>query len=44
MRAFRNTILGETWMETGEAPDWQRLADRREAMGIRAPCRRAGCS
>lgn len=31
MRAFRNTILGETWMEAGEAPDWQRLADRREA-------------
>jgi phage terminase large subunit GpA-like protein len=31
MRAFRNTILGETWVETGEAPDWQRLADRREA-------------
>ena len=31
MRAFRNTILGETWFETGEAPDWQRLAERREA-------------
>jgi phage terminase large subunit GpA-like protein len=31
MRAFRNTILGETWVETGEAPDWQRLADQREA-------------
>jgi len=30
MRAFRNTILGETWVETGEAPDWQRLYDRRE--------------
>ncbi len=30
MRAFRNTILGETWFETGEAPDWQRLADRRK--------------
>ena len=30
IRAFRNTILGETWMETGEAPDWQRLYDRRE--------------
>jgi phage terminase large subunit GpA-like protein len=30
MRAFRNTILGETWVETGEAPDWQRLAERRE--------------
>ena len=30
IRAFRNTILGETWIETGEAPDWQRLYDRRE--------------
>ena len=25
IRAFRNTILGETWVETGEAPDWRRL-------------------
>ena len=33
IKAFRNTILGETWMETGEAPDWRRLADRREAWG-----------
>ncbi|WP_397544737.1 terminase gpA endonuclease subunit [Roseovarius salis] len=31
IKAFRNTVLGETWVETGEAPDWQRLADRREA-------------
>ncbi|MBP7242406.1 phage terminase large subunit family protein [Amaricoccus sp.] len=30
IRAFRNTILGETWVETGEAPDWRRLYDRRE--------------
>ncbi|MBK5911455.1 phage tail protein [Rhodothalassium salexigens] len=30
IKAFRNTVLGETWVETGEAPDWQRLADRRE--------------
>ncbi len=30
IRAFKNTILGETWVETGEAPDWQRLYDRRE--------------
>ena len=30
IKAFRNTILGETWVETGEAPDWQRLADQRE--------------
>ncbi|SEG36486.1 phage terminase large subunit family protein [Jhaorihella thermophila] len=30
IKAFHNTILGETWVETGEAPDWQRLYDRRE--------------
>ena len=29
-RSFINTVLGETWVETGEAPDWQRLYDRRE--------------
>ncbi len=31
IKVFRNTVLGETWVETGEAPDWQRLYDRREA-------------
>jgi len=31
IQAFKNTILGETWVETGEAPDWSRLYDRREA-------------
>jgi phage terminase large subunit GpA-like protein len=30
IKAFRNTVLGETWFESGEAPDWQRLYDRRE--------------
>ena len=30
LRAARNTLLGETWVERGEAPEWQRLADRRE--------------
>ncbi len=29
-RSFKNGVLGETWVETGEAPDWQRLYDRRE--------------
>ncbi|WEF25519.1 MULTISPECIES: terminase gpA endonuclease subunit [Paracoccus] len=23
IKAFRNTILGETWVETGKAPDWR---------------------
>lgn len=30
MRGFINTILGETWKDRGDAPDWQRLYDRRE--------------
>jgi phage terminase large subunit GpA-like protein len=30
-RSFKNSVLGETWVETGEAPDWQRLYERREA-------------
>lgn len=29
-RGFINTILGETWKDRGDAPDWQRLYDRRE--------------
>jgi phage terminase large subunit GpA-like protein len=30
IRSFKNGVLGETWLESGEAPDWQRLYDRRE--------------
>ena len=30
MKTFINTSLGESWVESGDAPDWQRLADRRE--------------
>ncbi len=30
MKAAKNTLLGETWAERGEAPDWQRLYDRCE--------------
>ncbi|SDX80491.1 phage terminase large subunit family protein [Roseicitreum antarcticum] len=33
LRAARNTLLGETWVESGDAPEWQRLAERREAYG-----------
>src|SRR4051794_1564802 len=30
-RAFVNAVLGETWAESGDSPDWQRLYERREA-------------
>jgi phage terminase large subunit GpA-like protein len=33
-RSFKNSVLGETWIETGEAPDWQRLYERRESWPI----------
>ena len=42
-RSFINTVLGETWAETGEAPDWQRLYERREDFR-RAQCRWEACS
>jgi terminase, large subunit len=34
LRTFVNTALGETWKEKGEAPDWERLFDRREKYAI----------
>ena len=34
VKTFKNTELGETWVEEGEAPDWQRLVERREAYRI----------
>jgi phage terminase large subunit GpA-like protein len=30
LKTFKNTVLGETWQEQGEAPDWERLLERRE--------------
>ena len=30
IKTFKNTELGETWVEEGEAPDWQRLVERRK--------------
>jgi phage terminase large subunit GpA-like protein len=42
LKTFVNTVLGETWKEKGDAPDWERLYDRREeyAQGS-VPTRRA---
>ncbi|WP_424138655.1 phage terminase large subunit family protein [Roseomonas chloroacetimidivorans] len=30
LQVFVNTSLGETWREKGEAPEWERLLERRE--------------
>lgn len=30
LKAFKNTTLGEAWEEKGEAPEWQKLYERRE--------------
>jgi phage terminase large subunit GpA-like protein len=30
LRSFVNTVLGETWKERGDAPDWRRIYERRE--------------
>jgi hypothetical protein len=40
LRTFVNTVLGETWKEKGEAPDWERLYERREAVQDRHGPRR----
>jgi len=34
LKAFKNTELGETWVEQGETPDWERLLQRRESYRI----------
>ena len=31
LQVFVNTVLGESWAQAGDAPDWQRLYDRRES-------------
>lgn len=34
LKTLKNTVLGETWQEKGEAPEWQRLYERRESWRI----------
>lgn len=34
LKAWTNTALGEVWQERGEAPDWERLIERREAFPL----------
>ena len=42
LKVWTNTILGETWAEQGEAPDWQDLYNRRERYPI-GQVPEAGC-
>lgn len=35
LQTFINTTIGETWVEKGEAPEWERLYQRRERLEIR---------
>jgi phage terminase large subunit GpA-like protein len=37
MRTFVNTILGETWVERGDAPEWQAIYDKREEYNMNEP-------
>lgn len=39
LRAFKNTKLGETWVDSGEAPDWERLQDRKQDYPAQVPMR-----
>ena len=34
LRVFVNTVLGETWQDKGESPDWERIYARRERYQI----------
>lgn len=35
LKTFVNTVLGETWQDRGEAPEWERLFNRRETYELR---------
>ena len=37
LRAFVNTVLGETWKQKGEAPEWEKLYNRREEYAAEVP-------
>ena len=37
MKTFVNTILGETYKESGEAPDWKALHERKEGYATNEP-------
>ena len=34
LRTFTNTVLGETWKQKGDAPEWQKIYNRRETYSL----------
>lgn len=34
LKSFVNTVLGETWKDKGDAPEWERIFERRERYDI----------
>jgi phage terminase large subunit GpA-like protein len=41
MKTAKNTLLGETWQERGEAPDWKRIYERTKDHALRTVARGA---
>ena len=41
LKVWKNTALGEVWQDTGEAPEWERLNERREPFQMGVVPRRA---
>jgi phage terminase large subunit GpA-like protein len=41
MKTAKNTLLGETWQERGEAPDWKRIYERMKDHALRTVARGA---
>lgn len=39
LKAFTNTVLGETWKDSGEKPDWEMLWNRRDTYETNKPCK-----
>lgn len=37
LKVFTNTVLGETWLEKGEVPDWENLYNRRKTYETNVP-------
>jgi phage terminase large subunit GpA-like protein len=44
MKGFVNTVLGEPYEESSDAPEWQRLYERRQTFVQGVSCRWAACS